>query len=36
MTPLSDRQQRRRLLSRITLFGPLDEAAFGDLEAHAA
>jgi predicted acylesterase/phospholipase RssA/CRP-like cAMP-binding protein len=35
MTPLTDPVQRRRLLSRITLFGPLDEAAFLDLESHA-
>jgi len=35
MTPLTDPAQRRRLLSRITLFGPLDDAAFVDLESHA-
>lgn len=32
---LTDPVQRRRLLSRITLFGPLDEGAFVDLESHA-
>ena len=35
MTMLDDTAQRRRLLARVAVFGPMDEAAFAVLESHA-